>query len=172
MDFNNNNSFNHNMNSYFTLTSFDLDNSDPAIYNMNQLYMPGWDYPTEHDSYPQSYDHNFSIISTLHRVNRDSPSPSQTSTTFPQFSFPDLDPYSPFPVSLTEEKFNLERTMKAMPESQQQIHNLLNSQSFPNQTPYTPFLEHPIEEESELEKRLEVFCEKLHRFQNMLDSSS
>ena len=59
MDFNNNNSFNYNMNPYFTLISFDSDNSDPAIYNMNQPYMPGWDYPNQYDPYPQPYDHNF-----------------------------------------------------------------------------------------------------------------
>ena len=40
MDFNNNNSFNHDINSYFTPTSFDSDNSDPAMYNINQTYMP------------------------------------------------------------------------------------------------------------------------------------
>ena len=45
MDFDNNNFFNLNMNPYFILTSFDSDNSNPAIYNMNQPYMPGWDYP-------------------------------------------------------------------------------------------------------------------------------
>ena len=49
--------------------------------------------------------------------------------------------------------------MEVIPESQQQIQNLLNSRSFSNQTQHTPFLEHRIEEESELEKRLEVFCE-------------
>jgi len=38
MDFNNNNSFNYNMNPYFTPTSFDSDNSNPAMYNMNQPY--------------------------------------------------------------------------------------------------------------------------------------
>jgi len=58
MDFNNNNSFNHNINPYFTPTSFDSDNSDPAMYNMNQPYMPGWDYPTQYDPYLQSYDYN------------------------------------------------------------------------------------------------------------------
>ena len=59
MDFNNNNSFNYDMNPYFTLTSFDSDNSDPAMYNMNQQFMSGWDYLTHYDLYPQSYDHNF-----------------------------------------------------------------------------------------------------------------
>ena len=51
MDFNNNNFFNPNMNPYFTPIS-DPDNSDPAMYNMNQPYMPSWDYPTQYDPYP------------------------------------------------------------------------------------------------------------------------
>ena len=59
MDFNNNNSFNPNMNPYFTPTSFDSDNSDPAMYNINQPYMPGWDYSNQYDPYPQPYDYNF-----------------------------------------------------------------------------------------------------------------
>ena len=59
MNFNNNNSFNHNINPYFTLISFDSDNSNPAMYNMNQTYMPSWDYPTQYDPYPQSLNYNF-----------------------------------------------------------------------------------------------------------------
>ena len=59
MDFNNNNSSNSNMNPYFTPTSFDSDNSDPAMYNINQPYMSDWDYPTQYNLYPQSYDYNF-----------------------------------------------------------------------------------------------------------------
>ena len=59
MDFNNNNFFNHNMNPYFTPTSFDSDNSDPAMYNMNQPYIPDWDYLTQYDPYSQSYDYKF-----------------------------------------------------------------------------------------------------------------
>ena len=48
MDFNNNNSFNYNMNPYFTPTSLDSDNSDLAMYNMNQSYMLNWNYPTQY----------------------------------------------------------------------------------------------------------------------------
>ena len=59
MDFNINNYFNPNMNPYFTLTSFDSDNFDPAVYNMNQSYIPSWDYKTQYDPCPQSYDYNF-----------------------------------------------------------------------------------------------------------------
>ena len=72
MDFNNN-SFNPNMNPYFTPTSFDSDNFNLNMYNMNQSYRPDWDYPTQYDPYPQS----FKITSTLHRVHGDSPPPSQ-----------------------------------------------------------------------------------------------
>ena len=59
MNFNNNNSFNHNMNLYFTPISFDSDNSNPIMYNMNQPFMPSWDYPNQYDPYPQTYDYNF-----------------------------------------------------------------------------------------------------------------
>ena len=101
MDFNNNNSFNYNMNPYFTPTSFDSDNSDPAMYNMNQSYMPGWDYPNQYDPYPQSYDHNFQ--------NNFNSSQSSWGFTYPesnfqpscpqfsQYSFPNFDSYTPFP---------------------------------------------------------------------------
>ena len=37
------------MNPYFTLISFDLDNSNPAMYNMDQPYRPDWVYPTQYD---------------------------------------------------------------------------------------------------------------------------
>ena len=59
MDFNNNNFFNPNMNPYFTLTSFDSDNSDPAMYNMNQPYMPNWDYPTQYVPHSQYYEQDW-----------------------------------------------------------------------------------------------------------------
>ena len=48
MDFNNNNSFNPNMNPYFTPTSFNSENFNLDIYNMNQPYMPNWDYLTQY----------------------------------------------------------------------------------------------------------------------------
>ena len=49
MDFNNNIFFNPNMNLYFTPISFDLDNFNPDMYNMNQSYRPDWDYSTQYD---------------------------------------------------------------------------------------------------------------------------
>ena len=173
MDFNNNNSFNHDINPYFTSTSFDSDNSDLAMYNMNQAYMPSWDYPIQYDPYLQSYNQDFqnnfnssqSSWGFTYPESNFQPSCPQ----FPQYSFPNCDSYTPFPEPPIEEKSSLERSIE---ESLQQMQNLLNSQSFPHQTPHTPFLEHPIEEEFEIEKRLEVFCEKVQRFQNMLDSLS
>ena len=75
MNFNNNNSFNHNMNPYFTLTSFDSDNSNPAMYNMNQLYMPSWDIRLNMTHIPNLMTIIFKIIST-HRFNGDSTPPS------------------------------------------------------------------------------------------------
>ena len=73
MDFNNNNFF---MNPYFTPTSFDSDNSNPAMYSMNEPYKPDWVYPTQYDPYPNSMTIIFKIIFTLHRVNGDLPPPS------------------------------------------------------------------------------------------------
>jgi len=158
------------MNPYFTPTSFDSDNSDPAMYNMNQPYMPGWDYPNQYDPYPQHNDYNFqnnfnssqsSWGFTYPESNFQPPCPQ-----VPQYSFPNFDSYTPFPEPPIEEKSSLERSME---ESLERMQNLLNSQIFPHQTPHPPFLENPIEEESELEKRFEDFCD---RMQNMLDSSS
>ena len=81
MNFNNNNFFNPNMNPYFPPTSFDLDNSNsnPAMYNMNQPYMSGWDYPTQYDPYPQSYGYNFQ--------NNFNSSRSEWGFTYPESNF-------------------------------------------------------------------------------------
>ena len=106
------------MNPYFTLTSFDSDNSNLTMYNMNQSYMPSWDYPTQYDPYPQPYDHNFqnnfnssqsSWGFTYLESNFQPSCPN-----FSQYSFPNFDSYTPFPVSPTEEKSNLERSMEDM----------------------------------------------------------
>ena len=122
MDFNNNNSFNHDINSYFTLTSFDSDNSNPAIYNMNQPYMPSWDYPTQYDPYPQSYDYNLQ--------NNFNSSQSQWGFTYPesifqpscpqfsQYSFPDSASYPLFLEPPIEEKSSLQRTLEEAIEAQ------------------------------------------------------
>ena len=69
MDFNNYNFFNPNMDPYFTPISFNLDNFNPDMYNMNQQYMPSWDYPTHYDLISNPITKIFKIISTFHRVN-------------------------------------------------------------------------------------------------------
>jgi len=77
MEFNNNNSFNPNMNPYFTPTPFDSDNFNLTFYNMNQPNTPGWTYLNQYNPCPKLMTIIFEIISTLHRVNGDSTSPSQ-----------------------------------------------------------------------------------------------
>jgi len=47
MDYNPNFSI-FNINSYFTLTSFDSDITNQAFHNLNQLNMLDWFYPTQH----------------------------------------------------------------------------------------------------------------------------
>ena len=79
MDFNNNNSFNYNMNPYFTPTSFDSDNSDPAIYNMNRPYKLDLVCLTQYDPYPQFYDKIF--------LNNFHSSQSQWGFTSPESNF-------------------------------------------------------------------------------------
>ena len=109
------------MNPYFTPTSFDSDNSDPAMYNMNQPFMPSWDYPNQYDPYPQPYDHNFqnNFYSSQSQWGFNSPESNfqPSCSQFSQNSFPDFGSYTPFPVLPTEEKFNLERSMEAILES-------------------------------------------------------
>ena len=107
MDFNNNNLFNHNMNSYFTPISFDSDNSDPAMYNINNHIgrIGIIRLNTTHTTNLMAI--TFKIISTLHRVNGDSPPPSQIFnhlSQFSQYSFPNFDSYTPFPEPPIEEK--------------------------------------------------------------------
>ena len=58
MDFNNN-SFNPNVNPYFTPISLDSNDSNQAMYNMNQPYKLDWICPTQYDPYPQFYDQKF-----------------------------------------------------------------------------------------------------------------
>ena len=56
-------------------TSF-LDITNPAYHNFNQPSVSDWSYLNQYNPCPQSYDHNSRIISTLHRVDGDSPPPS------------------------------------------------------------------------------------------------
>ena len=55
MDFNNN----PNMNPYFIPTSFDSDNFNPDMYNMNQPYISNCDYPTQYVSQSQYYEQDW-----------------------------------------------------------------------------------------------------------------
>ena len=115
MDFNNNNFFNPNMNSYFTPTSFDSDNSDPAIYNMNEPYMPSWDYLTQ-------YDYNFQNDFHSSQSSWGFTSPeSNFQPHYPQFSqysFLDSASYPPFLEPPIEEKSPLQRTLEEAIEAQ------------------------------------------------------
>ena len=61
---------------YFIPTSFDSDNSDPAMYNMNQPYMSNWDYPPQYVPNPNTMNKSGIIITTLHRVSGDTTRPS------------------------------------------------------------------------------------------------
>ena len=59
------------MNPFFILTLFDSDNSNLAMYNMNQPYIPDWFVRLNMTRIPNSTIKIFKIIFTLHRVNRD-----------------------------------------------------------------------------------------------------
>jgi len=83
---------------------------------MNQLYMSGWDYPTQYDPYPQSYDYNFqnNFNSLQSQWGFTSPE-SNFQLPYPQYSqslFPGFSSYTLFPVPPIEEKSDLERSMK------------------------------------------------------------
>ena len=73
--------YNHNyfnqMSPFFTPTSFDSNNTNPAMYNMNQPYRSYWVYLTQYNPYCLSDDQNFKNNFHFHRVNTDSPLPSQ-----------------------------------------------------------------------------------------------
>jgi len=107
------------MNQFLTFISFDSDNSDSAMYNMNQSYMPDWDYPTQYDPYTQSYDYYFK--NNFHASQSQwgfTSSESNFQPLCPQFSQPDFAYYTPFLEPASEEKSDLERSKEAMLESQ------------------------------------------------------
>jgi len=83
--------------------------------------MPSWDYLTQYDPYPQSYDYNFQNDFHSSHSSWGFTSPESnfqpSCPQFSQYSFPDSASYPPFPVPPTEEKSNLERSMEAMLES-------------------------------------------------------
>jgi len=131
MEFNNNNSFNPNMNPYFTLTLFDSDNFNPAFYNMNQANIPGWTYPNQYNPHPNLMIIISKIISTLHRVNGVSSPLSQIVNyivhnfhNFHNIHSPISLPYTPFLEPPIEEKSELEKSIEvvqAMLESNKRI---------------------------------------------------
>ena len=94
------------MNPYFIPISFDLDNSNPALYNMNQQHTSDWIYPTQHNTYPQSYDKNFqnNFHSSQSRWGFTSLEPNFQSP-YPQ-SFLKFALYTPFLEPPTEENSN------------------------------------------------------------------
>ena len=100
MDFKNNNPFNHNMNQDFIPISFDSDNSNSAMYNMNEQYMPSWDYPTQYDPYPQSYDYNlqnnFNSSQSSWAFNSPESNFQPPCPQFSQYSFSNFASYTPF----------------------------------------------------------------------------
>ena len=92
------------------------------MYNMNQPYMPSWDYPNQYDPYPQPYDHNFQNNFNSSQSSWGFTSPeSNLQPSYPQFlqsSFPDSASYPPFPEPPIVEKSSLERTLEEVIETQ------------------------------------------------------
>jgi len=112
------------MNPYFTLISFDLDNSDPAMYNMNQPYMPNWDYPTEYVSqsryYEQDWNNYYHSSQSQWRYN------SPESYDQPPYQHPAS--YTP-PEQPLKEPIDWKTRMEALEELERQIQNLEDSKS-------------------------------------------
>ena len=111
------------MNLYFTPTSFDSDNSNPALNNMKQSNRLDWIYLTQYDQYPQSYDHNFqnNFNSSQSHWGFTSPEsnfqlpcpPCPPCPQFSQYSFSDFSSYTPFLEPPCEEKSELEKSIDA-----------------------------------------------------------
>jgi len=79
--------FNFNSNSYYTMTSLS-DNTNPVFHKFNQPSMPDWSYPNDTCLSPNIINKiGLIIISTLHKVNGDTPLQSHFITTLPTFSF-------------------------------------------------------------------------------------
>jgi len=118
IDFNNN-FFNSNMNPYFTPTSFDSDNSNPAFNNMNQSKRPDWMYSTQYNSYLQSYDQIFqnNLNSSHSRSEFASPEPN-FQPPFHNIFFSNFASYTSFLESPTKEKSELEKSIEAMQEAE------------------------------------------------------
>ena len=86
----------------------------------------------------------FKIISILHRINGDSPPPSQIQSPYPQSLLIVASYILEQPV---EGKSELEKSLEALHESEQQFQNILDSQFLPNiQDSYSPFPVPPPQE--------------------------
>ena len=133
------------MNSYFTLTSFDTDNSNPAMYNMNQPICRVGIIRLNKTHILKSYDYNFqnNFNSSQSQWRFTSPE-SDFQPHCPQFSqhsFPNSASYPPFPEPYIEEKSSLERTLEEVIEAQKQFENNMASscpQNFQNSYSFFP----------------------------------
>jgi len=135
MDFNNN-FFNPNINSYFTPTLFDSNNSNLALHNKDKSNKPDWMYSTQYNPYLQSYNkklkNNFNSSQSQWGFTSLVSNFQPLCPQFSQYSFPNFTSCTPFPEPPIEEKYDIEKRMKAeegMLESQQQFQNKLDSQS-------------------------------------------
>ena len=125
MEFKNNNSFNPNMNSYFTPTLFDSNKSNSALHNKDKLDKPDWMYSTQYNSYLQSYDqkfqNNFNSSQSWRGFTSSGSNFQLPYLQFSQYSFSNFSSYTPFSEPLSEEQFELKKSMEviqAMIESQ------------------------------------------------------
>ena len=127
MDFNNN-FFNPNMNPYFTPTSFDSDNCDPTMYNMNQSYMLNWDYSTQYvpqsQYFVQDWNNHHHSSQSQYRYN------SPESYNQPPYQHPAS--YTPSPEEHLEESIDRKKRMEVLKEFEQQIQILEDSKSRQN----------------------------------------
>ena len=120
-----NNFFNFNGNPYYTPTFFS-DFTNVAYHNFNQPSVTDWSYPNQYNLCPQSYDIISKIISTLHRVNGDSPSRVRFSTNLSSLST--LSTIFPrFMLSSTSSKQKASILKMSMHGSKQQSQNLTGS---------------------------------------------
>ena len=112
---------------------------------MNQPYMLSWDYPTQYDPYPRSYDYkfqnNFSSSQSQWGFNSPESNFQPSCLQFSQYPFPNFASYTPFSGPLIEEKSKLEKSIKvvqAMLESQQKKLNSPISQYFHDSSSVSP----------------------------------
>jgi len=172
MDFSNNNFFNHNMNPYFTPTSFDSDNSDPAMYNMNQPYCRVGIIRLNMTHIPNLMTIIFKIISALHRVNGDSPPWVKISTTLSTIFIPRFGFISSFSYSTSWGKIQFGKEYGSHAWVLTTNSKFAQFTILPKSNSIYSFSRTSNWRRIWAEERLEVFCEKLQWFQNILDPLS